>query len=589
MAQFERPDSDVAAGAWTTTPLWSKLDETAYDEVDYIQLNNSASSTCEIGLSNVTDPALSTGHTIRLRVKKTGTGTISLNVFLFQGATQKATFTATLTTSYADQTYTLTAGEADSITDYTDLRLKFTGVCGASGRYVFVAWAEFEVPDVVTTRSVNVNDNVGSSDAPTVATLLNGISVSDSTKVTDTVPRNIEYITVTDVASAATSAPQVNKSETVSVSDTVAVAIGTLLIDKNESVGTSDTVNAAVSTLQINVSDTTSVSDIPGVSLAGVAAYDVNVSEAGIGVSDTVVVNMTRLVNVSETSIGTVETVNVSSSALQINVSEASIGVADSVSVSVIAIGTLTVNVTDGTSPSETVLANVSTSQIDKSESIGITESVAGSVSTSQINVSDTTSIADTVEVFLGTPGQIDINKTENVNVGETITATVSSPQVDRSDTTGISEQITVSVSSLNISVSDSSNVSDTVLMTPVGLNIDKAESISVSESLLLDTPLYIVINDNVFIVEDYSLASQLFLSVADSVLVTEYVEGTISNYYYISVSDNVAVTEQVTLTMYDRMVQLHLWERSTGLDIDGRNSQLWLPVRSTELDLEDR
>lgn len=149
MAQFARPDSDVDAGAWTYSTgatLFGCIDETSYDEADYIQLNNSAGSTCELGLSNVTDPASSTGHIIRVRARKVGTGTITCTAYLFQGATQKATFSVTVGTSFATTEYTLTSGEADSISDYNDLRLKFTGVCNAAARYILVAWAEFEVP-----------------------------------------------------------------------------------------------------------------------------------------------------------------------------------------------------------------------------------------------------------------------------------------------------------------------------------------------------------------------------------------------------------------------------------------------------------
>ena len=35
MAQFARPASDITTG-WTTTPLWSKIDEVSFDDGDFI-------------------------------------------------------------------------------------------------------------------------------------------------------------------------------------------------------------------------------------------------------------------------------------------------------------------------------------------------------------------------------------------------------------------------------------------------------------------------------------------------------------------------------------------------------------------------
>lgn len=159
MAQFERPDTDLAAGAWTYSTgatLYGCVDEASFDDADYIQLNNSAGSTCQLRLSDVTDPNASIGHIVRVRAKKTGTGTISCTAYLYQGASQKATFAVTLGTGYATTEYTLTAAEADAITDYTDLRLHLTGVCNASGRYVQVSWAELEVPNATQNVSETV-------------------------------------------------------------------------------------------------------------------------------------------------------------------------------------------------------------------------------------------------------------------------------------------------------------------------------------------------------------------------------------------------------------------------------------------------
>jgi hypothetical protein len=121
--QLLRPTSDITTGTWTPSTgasLFGVLDETPFDDADFI--TTSASSICEVKYSAGTDPVSSTGHIIRYRAKGTS-GT--LTVSLYQGATLIATQTPTLTTSYQTFTMTLSSGEANSITDYTDLRLRF--------------------------------------------------------------------------------------------------------------------------------------------------------------------------------------------------------------------------------------------------------------------------------------------------------------------------------------------------------------------------------------------------------------------------------------------------------------------------------
>jgi len=122
VVQLIRPTSDISSGAWTPSTgsdLFSMLDETVADDNDYIV--TTSTSTAEVGLSSASDPAVSTGHIIRYRAKGTGT----LTVKLMQGATTIATHVPTLTTSFQTFTFTLSGAEADSITDYSNLRLQF--------------------------------------------------------------------------------------------------------------------------------------------------------------------------------------------------------------------------------------------------------------------------------------------------------------------------------------------------------------------------------------------------------------------------------------------------------------------------------
>jgi hypothetical protein len=119
------PISDVSAGAWTPSSgsdLYAMLDESTYSDADYII--TSSASTCEMRVTTAGDPAVSTGHILRYRLLA---GTGSITALLKQGSTTIASYGPhTLTGAAQDFAQTLTGGEADSITDYSDLRVVFT-------------------------------------------------------------------------------------------------------------------------------------------------------------------------------------------------------------------------------------------------------------------------------------------------------------------------------------------------------------------------------------------------------------------------------------------------------------------------------
>lgn len=132
-ATIARPDSDVSIGNWTddgggTTDLWATIDEEIPSTTDFIRSEPDPASPdiIEVGLSDVSDPASSVGHEVRYRYRKIDTGAINLTVRLMQGVTEIASWTHTnLSPTWSTATQVLSAAEADSITDYTDLRLKF--------------------------------------------------------------------------------------------------------------------------------------------------------------------------------------------------------------------------------------------------------------------------------------------------------------------------------------------------------------------------------------------------------------------------------------------------------------------------------
>lgn len=154
MAQFARPDSDVS-GAWdgtTGSNYYTEIDDATPVESSYI--NEDDGSTVEVGLSNVTDPAIHTGHTVRVWAYRSSNKANTLTAALFQGGTQIATNGGvTVTNGSPSQAYSfnLSEAEAANISDYTDLRLKLTAI-GTNPTDVFVVNAELEVPTAATTH-----------------------------------------------------------------------------------------------------------------------------------------------------------------------------------------------------------------------------------------------------------------------------------------------------------------------------------------------------------------------------------------------------------------------------------------------------
>jgi hypothetical protein len=161
MAQFLRPSSDVTTTNWTrsagSSDYWTYIDETTADSSDYVQTQTQAAG-LEVGLSTVSIPQNRANHIVRLQAWALGSAAGERQtVLLLQGATTIATVVnnAVITRNTPTSlTYTLTSGEANNITDYSDLRLRFTAGTLAGGETYRVSWAEMEVPDPSTTRYI---------------------------------------------------------------------------------------------------------------------------------------------------------------------------------------------------------------------------------------------------------------------------------------------------------------------------------------------------------------------------------------------------------------------------------------------------
>ena len=170
MTQYAYPTSDIEnPGAWTTEPLYQKIDEEPYDDGDYLISPKSASGkSFTEGLSGLTDPGVHTGHTLRIRARASAvSGTIKFE--LLQGTTviKDSGDIALGTAVFEEHFFTLSEGEATNITDYTALRVRITAVATANNKYQWVSWARLEVPDapvgdidINKSESVNVDENI---------------------------------------------------------------------------------------------------------------------------------------------------------------------------------------------------------------------------------------------------------------------------------------------------------------------------------------------------------------------------------------------------------------------------------------------
>lgn len=135
MPQYARPSADTVRTGWTdqsggTTNIYTTIDEASASDADYIKTPTPpGTNEFETLLTSVTDPVSSSGHVMRWRRRKqpaSGSAQINLTVRLMQGTTQITSQSDTnIPGTFTDTSYTLSAGEADSITDYSNLRLEF--------------------------------------------------------------------------------------------------------------------------------------------------------------------------------------------------------------------------------------------------------------------------------------------------------------------------------------------------------------------------------------------------------------------------------------------------------------------------------
>ncbi len=141
MAQFGRPSTDTVNEGYLNeaasgSNLFQSIDETVASDTDYIQ--SAAAPTSDVYATKLTtleDPVSSSGHIIRYRHAKSASGgaQIDLTVQLRQGYVSEGTpgtlikaWTHTnISNTATTESQTLSGAEADAITNYNDLFLRF--------------------------------------------------------------------------------------------------------------------------------------------------------------------------------------------------------------------------------------------------------------------------------------------------------------------------------------------------------------------------------------------------------------------------------------------------------------------------------
>jgi hypothetical protein len=182
---FARPSADVSRGSWTTqsgatTNLWSTIDEATADDADFVQSALGDNTAYEVRLSSVAPAIIARLHSVTLRGRKdqSAGNTKGVTVALFQGATQIASqdFPA-LAATVNQEVINIPKSIASSITNYADLRLRFTptGITsgGGSRRRVVIPQAFLQVPqatDLVDDLLTRWSITTGTSDGNVTAT-----------------------------------------------------------------------------------------------------------------------------------------------------------------------------------------------------------------------------------------------------------------------------------------------------------------------------------------------------------------------------------------------------------------------------------
>jgi hypothetical protein len=147
-AIFERPDADDTDDSWVNsvgngTDLYSYIDESTTDDTDYIKSPANTSTVCIVRLSDFT-AAPTAGDTVTITVRAKFTGSVFLNhtfgTSITEGGVSRGGSNFTLSTSFANYSYTLTPTQISAVTSWSNLKMTFSSICGV-GNNIFVSQA----------------------------------------------------------------------------------------------------------------------------------------------------------------------------------------------------------------------------------------------------------------------------------------------------------------------------------------------------------------------------------------------------------------------------------------------------------------
>jgi hypothetical protein len=166
-AQFARPNSDILNdNAWSDLVggnnngiLYDEINEAIRNDTNFVRSGPlsllDTTETWVVGLSNTIDPRVDSNHMVRYVYRKdlADGNQIDITVRLLQGSTVIASWSHNnINQNFQLATQTLTATQARTITDYSNLRLSFNGVHTGGGvlaRSVDISWAEVEIPSPI--------------------------------------------------------------------------------------------------------------------------------------------------------------------------------------------------------------------------------------------------------------------------------------------------------------------------------------------------------------------------------------------------------------------------------------------------------
>jgi hypothetical protein len=121
------PISDAAAGSWTPSTgstLAGVIDEAVPSPTDF--MSATAATPCFIRLAPSTTPAIRTFHSVPYWASNDGAGQVRVSLVQgYPGSTTIATELRTLTVTDTEYSLAVSQGEAETITDYSALLLKF--------------------------------------------------------------------------------------------------------------------------------------------------------------------------------------------------------------------------------------------------------------------------------------------------------------------------------------------------------------------------------------------------------------------------------------------------------------------------------